>query len=366
MTLESDLRALLHEGQRERVFEQASVAVYRSGQLLVSVGTHDPDAVFDVASVTKVATAVLALKNWPAEQLSTPRRLLSHDTGLPAWRPFFAIAAQHFGVSVVDLITDASLHSRTRQLALEYIATVVAPTAPHPTYSDLNFIQLRESLVRMERWDFERDLKSPLDLRSMQWGGEHSTAVRTGHLRPRPGNPVVQPAHARPAGFTQDEDLVRIEEEPLPVPAAVISDDHAVDDDNAAAMGGLSGHSGLWSNARDLAKLGDALRRCAEGEADLPLPPERARLLFERACGSRTYGLDTPSGETPALGSILGKGPKGAAGHLGFTGCSLWMDRDAEFTVAFLSNAVIIDRPNPRLKTFRPRVHDLIASRLAT
>jgi CubicO group peptidase (beta-lactamase class C family) len=110
--------------------------------------------------------------------------------------------------------------------------------------------------------------------------------------------------------------------------------------------------------------MGDLIRQAAEGTSDLLLPKDRAELLFRRTEGGRTYGLDTPSGETPSIGRRLGRGPKGAAGHLGFTGCSLWIDRDAELTIVLLSDAVSIERPNPRLRAFRPRVHDAIAESL--
>lgn len=348
------IRELLAEGVRERVFEQASVAVYQSGRLVLNEGTHNPDAVFDVASVTKVLTAVLALKDLSLDWALLPpaittAQLLTHTSGLPAWRPFFAHAARGLDVFPLRLIAEKPLQNRARRL-IELLLRDTVADAPRPTYSDLNFLALgfvleaRSGLTLPDLgWEFIFD---PLALGSAQWGGLRPDAVRTGNTRPRPGNPAVEPEIV--ASFSS-------------VPGIK---DAAVDDDNAAVLGGGTGHAGLWINARNLAAIGDAIRKCAEGESELLLPPAKARLLFERVQGSRTYGLDTPSGQEPSIGSILGRGPKGAAGHLGFTGCSLWMDRDAELSIAFLSNAVAIERPNPRIKAFRPRVHDLIAKTL--
>lgn len=399
VTLAADLQTLLNQGTSERVYEQASVAVYRSGQLALSVGTHDPDAIFDVASVTKVLTAVLTLKHlgidepWPWAG-ATGADLLSHRSGLEPWLPFYAAAAQVLRVDLQQLIRDPSLQEQARFIIatmLTMVPRVAQAPAPTPTYSDLNFLLLGETIaghLEQPLPEVAREaLWKPLGLDSMQWGGERPDAVSTGRGRPRSGNPparfgrqstgghrpadaLLQKVSRKPVLAPEEQEVVALARtlqaildgsQPIPDTTEPTAADRAVDDDNAASMGGLCGHAGLWSNARDLAKLGDALRRCAEGKSDIPLAPDRARLLFEKACGTRTYGLDTPSGDTPAIGSVLGKGPKGAAGHLGFTGCSLWIDRDAELSIALLSNAVIVERPNPRLKAFRPRVHDLIA-----
>jgi CubicO group peptidase (beta-lactamase class C family) len=411
MSIDRDLRALLSEGVRERVFERAAVAVCLSGELVLTVGTHNPNDVFDVASLTKVATAALSLRRLPLDAIYPwiPFRalipdLLAHRSGLPAWRPFFDVTAALLRVRLTDLIARPELQAQARGIVAGYLPLMTIDRAPKPTYSDVNFLLLGFTLAGDAESSLatiaQTDLFKPLGLRSMQWGGENSSAVPTGRGRPRAGNPIIRlygdatrTAGRRfpslsdetleqaiagirgPLGGTVDRNdmirmlvaLTRIEwgSDPIPPvgtdPRAV---DNAVDDDNAASMGGLTGHAGLWSSAPDMARLGDALRRCAEGESDVPLPPEKARMLFERACESRTYGLDTPSGDEPAIGTILGRGPKGAAGHLGFTGCSLWIDRDAELSVAFLSNAVIIERPNNRIRAFRPRVHDLIAQGL--
>jgi CubicO group peptidase (beta-lactamase class C family) len=354
-SLRHDLEALLQEGVRDRVFTQAAVAVVRDGDLFAAA-THDVEAIFDVASVTKVATAVLAVKHLPLDQplphldgQMTFREQLAHTSGLPAWRPFYAMAAEKLGVTLPELIGRTDLHQEAKVFIRRVIGQTPA-TAPKPTYSDLNFILLGSGIEAYAGLPLplvaRRDIFDLLDLESMHWGGTNERAVSTGTGRPRPGNPAVEPDFQALTPFEPN------------------ATDHAVDDDNAAALGGIAGHAGLWSSAPDLARLGDELRRCAEGTSTTLLTREQAQLLFTRAAGSRTYGLDTPSGETPSIGTILGRGPKGAAGHLGFTGCSLWIDRDAELSIALLSNAVAVERPNPRIRAFRPRVHDLIATGL--
>lgn len=345
-TIEEILRA----GAADGAWSQASVAVARHGRVVLEARLGEA-TVFDVASVTKVATAALALSAFdPDEPIAwlqgapTVRALLAHASGQRAWRPLFAHAAARQGSSLADLVTARPRHAEAKRTYRELLAATPAD-APVPTYSDLNFlalgIALEERTGRTLPALARSRLFEPLGLAGLQWGGERADAAPTAGQRPRPGNP-------------------RIEEELVASLRRGKRPDRAVDDDNAAAIGGEAGHAGLWGTAAELARLGDALRGCADGDEG-PLSADRAGLLFTKVAGSRTLGLDTPSGETPALGSVLGRGRRGAAGHLGFTGCSLWVDRDADASIALLSDAVAIARPNPGLKAWRPRVHDAVA-----
>ena len=49
-----------------------------------------------------------------------------------------------------------------------------------------------------------------------------------------------------------------------------------------------------------------------------------------------------------------------AVGHLGFTGCSVWIDRERDATVALLTNRVHPSRENISIRRFRPALHDAI------
>jgi CubicO group peptidase (beta-lactamase class C family) len=68
-------------------------------------------------------------------------------------------------------------------------------------------------------------------------------------------------------------------------------------------------------------------------------------------------GWDTPSGP----GSMAGqKASASTVGHLGFTGTSIWIDRERGAHVVFLTNRVHPRRDNERIKTVRPAVHDAV------
>lgn len=347
---------LLTAGARKRVFRHAALCVVRDGRLLLEASTPgDRHTIFDVASLTKVATATLVHALLELEERvawldgsPTVGDLLAHRTGLPAWRPLFAHAAMELHSSEEDLIRTPGLHGNVHSIYRRVVGQTRA-TAPRPTYSDLNFLALgflleERSSQRLPELAGAK-LFAPLSLRA-HWGSAPAEANVIEGPRPRLGNPAVE-----------TELVARI-------PPSSGGGDRGVDDDNAAALGGVAGHAGLWATAETIARLGDHLLGAAEGTTSPLLTQMQAQKLFERAVGSRTFGLDTPSGETPAIGTVLGHGPKGAAGHLGFTGCSLWMDRDAGLSIAFLSDAVSLARPNTALRSFRPELHDAVAAHL--
>jgi hypothetical protein len=51
---------------------------------------------------------------------------------------------------------------------------------------------------------------------------------------------------------------------------------------------------------------------------------------------------------------------------LGYSGCSLWIDLDAEIAVALLTNRTWPDRTNQLIRDTRPAFHDAIREVLAS
>jgi CubicO group peptidase (beta-lactamase class C family) len=124
-------------------------------------------------------------------------------------------------------------------------------------------------------------------------------------------------------------------------------------------MDGVSGHAGLFGTAADVARFGQAVlerRTCAQSHwaADASV-----------VGSTRARGFDTPSKEGASCGARFGRGgPRGAIGHLGFTGTSLWLDLDRGLVVALLTNRVALGRANVRVRDFRPRFHDAVLDAL--
>ena len=75
----------------------------------------------------------------------------------------------------------------------------------------------------------------------------------------------------------------------------------------------------------------------------------------------RALAWDTPSTGS-SIGFRLGRGPLGAIGHLGYTGCSLWIDRDRQLVCALLTNHVFPGGRRPaEILALRQSFHDAVA-----
>ena len=138
-----------------------------------------------------------------------------------------------------------------------------------------------------------------------------------------------------------------------------------VHDENAYALGGYSGHAGLFSNAREVYILTNLLREHYRGEREDYLRPETVRDFFRRAGvvkGSTwALGWDTPSPENSSSGGCFSKR---SVGHLGFTGTSIWIDLERDVILIFLTNRVHPTRKNEKIREFRPVLHDMVMKEL--
>jgi CubicO group peptidase (beta-lactamase class C family) len=135
-----------------------------------------------------------------------------------------------------------------------------------------------------------------------------------------------------------------------------------VHDERAAMMGGIAGHAGLFSNASDLAKLGQMLLQEGYYGGVRYYKPETVRLFthkqFEKS--RRGLGWDKPVQSDVASPTSLYASPR-TFGHTGFTGTCLWVDPEFELVYIFLSNRVFPDRSNKLVSNnIRSRIQDVI------
>jgi CubicO group peptidase (beta-lactamase class C family) len=77
---------------------------------------------------------------------------------------------------------------------------------------------------------------------------------------------------------------------------------------------------------------------------------------------SRALGWDTPS-ENSSAGRFFSKH---SIGHLGYSGCSLWIDLDAEIAVVLLTNRTWPDRASQLIREVRPAFHDAVRQAIAS
>ena len=131
-----------------------------------------------------------------------------------------------------------------------------------------------------------------------------------------------------------------------------------VHDPNACAMGGVSGHAGLFSSGRDLAVFAQLLLNEGEyGGVRLLHPGTVAAWTSRRRAGaSRALGWDTPS-EHSSAGRFFG--PR-AFGHTGYTGTSIWLDPERGLLVVLLTNRVNPTSQNTRHEALRRAVADAV------
>jgi serine-type D-Ala-D-Ala carboxypeptidase len=136
-----------------------------------------------------------------------------------------------------------------------------------------------------------------------------------------------------------------------------------VHDPNAYVMGGIEGHAGLFGTGLDVYRLTKHILDSTNGTGGF-LPQKIASLFVTRSGtpqSSWAVGWDTPS-HPSSSGRFLS--PQ-SFGHLGFTGCSIWCDRDRELIVVLLTNRIHPSARNARIRAFRPVIHDLIVRELA-
>ena len=136
-----------------------------------------------------------------------------------------------------------------------------------------------------------------------------------------------------------------------------------VHDENAFAMGGVSGHAGVFSTAPDLAAFCQMLlnggvyahrrilKRATIAQFTAPQPLSN---------GTRTLGWAVPT-EGSSSGHYFSTH---SFGHTGFTGTSIWIDPDRQLFVVLLTNRVNPTRENQKIAQVRPALHDAVMQAL--
>jgi beta-N-acetylhexosaminidase len=124
-----------------------------------------------------------------------------------------------------------------------------------------------------------------------------------------------------------------------------------VHDENAAMLGGVSGHAGLFGNANDLAKLVQMyLWQGRYGGQQLIKAETMAEYTRCQFCpdNRRALALDKPDPKNPALNAARSASPR-SYGHTGFTGTYFWVEPDKDLFVILLTNRVNPTRRNGKL-----------------
>ncbi len=350
--------AVLQQAMRDHAFPGAAYGIWLRGEMIAaSAGRFiyesdaprvEPETVYDLASVSKVvATAAIAMLLWERGQLDleqpiadwlpefsrvadaashadrqrvTVRMLLAHSSGLPAYARLYETCI------TAEALLDACL-----RIPLE------APPGTRAAYSDIGFILLGHLLERItgETLDAfcQREIFASL-------GMEHTAFC-----------PPAAWKHAIPP--TQIDETLR---------HRLIQGE--VQDENCWRVGGVSGHAGVFSNVPDLLHFAACIL-----QGGMPIfRPETVQLFTTRdatvAGSSRALGLDTPS-QPSSSGQYFSPY---SAGHLGYTGTSLWLDFDKQLAVVLLTNRTYpgngLDGISKTIQQVRPHFHDALLQEL--
>jgi serine-type D-Ala-D-Ala carboxypeptidase len=313
----------------------------------------EPGTVFDIASMTKVAaTTAAAMLLYQRAQLDLDaplgdllpgfvigravgdparhvkiRHLLAHSSGLPGYVELFRTGK-----------TPRALLTACLELPIE------AEPGTRAEYSDPGFILLGKALevVVGEPLDMfaQREIFRPLGLNSTQFC---PAPQMRGAIPPTEEDTSFR--HRRIQGEVQDE--------------------------NASVLGGVAGHAGLFSNVPDLLRFAQEIMREWKNDHG----PGDGKALFSRATieafaqrqppegSSRALGWDTPSANSSSGKYFSSR----SIGHLGYSGCSLWIDLDSAIAVVLLTNRTWpdrSDRSSQLIRQVRPAFHNAIREAL--
>jgi CubicO group peptidase (beta-lactamase class C family) len=334
-----------------------------AGRLSSELGASpvQTSTIFDLASLTKplaTVTSILLLVQAGKLKLDTPvgevlvelqeapigsaslRDVLAHRSGLPGWRPLYE------QLDAEGIAWGRSDPGILRQAVLRAIRDepLVSHIGEQSVYSDLGFILLgcaveRVSGLLLDEY-FDAAVAQPLGAQPLFFNRGLTTTSPS--LRNRA--PVVV------APTEWDERRQRMLK-------------GEVHDENAAAMGGVAGHAGLFGTAESVLAVSGAWLAGYHGEGSLldrDLVREFTSKQSQPAHSSWALGWDTPSAPSSS-GSHFSPA---SFGHLGFTGTSLWIDAVWKLEVVLLTNRVHTSRSNEAIRAFRPRIHDLVYNEL--
>ena len=340
----SAIKTLLEEGVRKGHFPGCQYAVVSDKGIVESnaIGYKaiypNPipvtgDEVYDCASLTKVVvTTTLIMKLIELD-------LLALDTTIQSVLPQYI----HSQTTIKDLLIHASglpadipnaKALRNKQNVQSYIFSVDLSYPPRTkvVYSDIGFILLG--------WIVEKITGKPLD----QYAKEIIFApLGMNDSSFHPNRKVAAPTEYR------DDDVYE----------GLLAG--RVHDEKAFALGGISGHAGLFSTAQDLSRFIQSIL-VNDGRV---LKPTTVDLLFipqieykdDQKHIIRSIGWDKPTMKSTAGDyvsfdeTIL---------HTGFTGCNLWIDRHHQIGFVLLSNAVHPKRSMNKIIPYRHTIGTMI------
>ena len=344
----SEIDNLMQEAIKDEIFPGAVLAVGHRGRLVYHKPfgkfTYEKDdqevtkkSIFDLASVSKVigtTSAAMFLYDEGLLELDkkvidylpkfnnngkdkiTVRNLLLHNSGLIAFVEYYK------KFKTKEEVIDAIMNSK-----LKY------PTGTDYVYSDLGLITLQQIIEKLAG--------KPLDI----------------FLKEKLFDPIGMKRTMYNPGAEFLYDVLPTEVDDYFRMTTVKGKVH---DENAYLLGGVAGHAGLFSTAEDLSKFMQMMLNGGiyKGKRYFKESTVANWTIKQTEQSSRGLGWDTKSEGASSFGN---KFSLNSFGHTGFTGTSVWADKDNDVYIVLLTNRVHPTRDNRKIVRFRPILSNAIA-----
>lgn len=335
LALDNSIDSLVQNAIQERAIPGCQVVVLHKGRTVLNrtyghltydadADTVTPQTLYDVASVTKVAATTLAImklvdlgKLKIDDKLSrylpylkktdkaniTVKEALSHHARLKAFDAYWQRTIGYD--SILALVAQSRLNDKNGYL-----------------YSDLGFMLLSDVVKRISGMSLDQFVAYHF---YQPMGLIHTTFLP---LSTRNTQRLTLNTPIAPTEIDSLRGLIC----------------GAVHDPNAYAMGGVSGHAGLFSTASDLAQLMQMLLDGGLYRGRRYLKAETIALFnqryFAKQGNRRALGFDKQLFNPSPSGPTCLEASQNSFGHTGFTGTMVWADPDSELVYVFLSNRV--------------------------
>lgn len=356
---------LIEDGIRSQAFPSAVLVVgnskgiiYQNAYGRLTYGEESEATtirtIYDMASVTKViatTAAIMQLYDAGKIDLNAPAynyipefnnngknditvfNLLVHNSGLTAWTPFYQ---------------DPNMDSPQKVKDAIYNCTKEYETGSRTLYSDYNAFLLGEIVERISGLKLDQFCKENI-FNKLNMSDTYFLVPMSEDYRIAPTENDTYWRNQLLVGYVHDE--------------------------LAAILEGVSGNAGLFSTGPDLFKFMQMMLnngRFTDERRMSPLPLQdtmftntTVELFTSKATGlgyanTRALGWETkpePTKYPPACGN---KFSSNCFGHTGYTGTSVWCDREKDLVVIFLTNRVYPTRSSEEVRSIRPKLHDEI------
>ena len=329
-----EIEDILKDAVLDSVFPGAVTAVVKDGVLIYkhAEGYHTYDKlrkvkdtdIYDLASITKIAATTLAVMKLnsdglldldekvmayipefkkPEKSEITIRLLLKHESGLPAFRIY---------VDTYQKRTEIIQAIKNEPLINEVGSTYV--------YSDLGMILLAEIVEKISGRSIDSFMRKnfyyPMGMYGAYFNPKKVSRWYTNRIPPTEFDTVYR------------NKLIKAE----------------VNDERSWYMNGISGHAGLFASVDDLAKFGTLLLNEGTYLNKEYIAPEVIREFTTQQSSLSGRGLGFDRKKDTGFTTAGQLASDDTFGHLGFTGTSIWMDREKDMIVILLTNRTYPNR----------------------